>query len=86
MIPFANLVQSNFLRQVRNLLIDIEDLPASLEHPAGIHWQVAQGTSLENLQIHGSSKQDTNQVGICRAFSLSNTPQTLRTTLIVNPS
>ncbi|KAI1143934.1 glycoside hydrolase family 55 protein [Hypoxylon sp. FL0543] len=39
--------QNNFFRQVRNFIIDIKDMP--LEKGAGIHWQVAQATSLQNI-------------------------------------
>ncbi|KAI0146079.1 glycoside hydrolase family 55 protein [Hypoxylon sp. NC0597] len=39
--------QNNFFRQVRNFIIDIKDMP--LNKGAGIHWQVAQATSLQNI-------------------------------------
>ncbi|QIW96190.1 hypothetical protein AMS68_001708 [Peltaster fructicola] len=39
--------QNNFFRQVRNFVIDISAQPETLG--AGIHWQVAQATSLQNL-------------------------------------
>ncbi len=31
--------QNNFFRQIRNLIIDI--CQATVEYPAGLHWQVA---------------------------------------------
>jgi hypothetical protein len=34
--------QNNFLSQVRNFIIDIRQ--AMVEHPAGLHWQVAQAS------------------------------------------
>lgn len=37
--------QSNFLRQVRNFILDISDAPLD-QYVAAIHWQVAQATSL----------------------------------------
>ncbi len=47
--------QSNFYRQVRNFIIDIEDtVTASV---AGLHWQVAQATSLTNVYVYAD---DTN--------------------------
>lgn len=39
--------QNNFFRQVRNFVIDITALPPA--QGAGIHWQVAQATSLQNI-------------------------------------
>jgi hypothetical protein len=39
--------QNNFFRQVRNFVIDLTGMPA--EVGAGIHWQVAQATSLQNI-------------------------------------
>ncbi|KAL3496443.1 pectate lyase superfamily protein-domain-containing protein [Aspergillus germanicus] len=41
--------QNNFLRQIRNFVIDIRQ--ATVEYPAGLHWQVAQGTSLQNIEF-----------------------------------
>ncbi|KAG5947190.1 hypothetical protein E4U60_003349 [Claviceps pazoutovae] len=39
--------QNNFFRQVRNFKIDLTGLPMSTG--TGIHWQVAQATSLQNI-------------------------------------
>ncbi|KAI9356554.1 pectate lyase superfamily protein-domain-containing protein [Zopfochytrium polystomum] len=39
--------QNNFFRQIRNFVIDLTGLPASTG--TGIHWQVAQATSLQNI-------------------------------------
>jgi len=39
--------QNNFYRQVRNFVIDLTALPQSTG--TGIHWQVAQATSLQNI-------------------------------------
>jgi hypothetical protein len=42
---------ANFLRSVRNFKIDIR--PASpWSYMCAIHWQVAQATSLENIDIY----------------------------------
>jgi glucan 1,3-beta-glucosidase len=40
--------QSNFYRQVRNFIIDLTDAPLGA---SGIHWQVAQATSLQNIRF-----------------------------------
>ncbi|KAL5612692.1 hypothetical protein BROUX41_004219 [Berkeleyomyces rouxiae] len=42
--------QNNFFRQVRNFVIDLTDQPFSTG--AGIHWQVAQATSLQNIEFN----------------------------------
>ncbi|KAJ8065164.1 hypothetical protein OCU04_005876 [Sclerotinia nivalis] len=39
--------QNNFYRQIRNFVIDMTAMPFSTG--SGIHWQVAQATSLQNL-------------------------------------
>ncbi|MCJ1413020.1 hypothetical protein MMC19_007121 [Ptychographa xylographoides] len=39
--------QNNFFRQIRNFVIDLTAMPPSVG--AGIHWQVAQATSLQNI-------------------------------------
>jgi hypothetical protein len=39
--------QNNFFRQVRNFIIDTTLMPVGAG--AGIHWQVAQATSLQNI-------------------------------------
>lgn len=39
--------QNNFFRQIRNFVIDLTAMPATAG--AGIHWQVGQGTSLQNI-------------------------------------
>lgn len=39
--------QNNFFRQVRNFVIDLTPAPAA----SGIHWQVAQATSLQNIDF-----------------------------------
>ncbi|KAK0717718.1 glycoside hydrolase family 55 protein [Lasiosphaeria miniovina] len=39
--------QNNFFRQIRNFVIDLTAMPVT--SGAGIHWQVAQATSLQNI-------------------------------------
>ncbi|KAK6525211.1 hypothetical protein TWF694_005357 [Orbilia ellipsospora] len=61
--------QNNFLRQIRNFNIDVRAVPnvmPGLEDvtPAGIHWQVAQATSIQNVRIIMSTDPNTNQAGI----------------------
>ncbi|KAG9770833.1 Glucan 1,3-beta-glucosidase [Exophiala dermatitidis] len=52
---YAN--QNNFYRQVRNFIIDMTTAPLKT---AGIHWQVAQATSLQNVVINMVAKDVVN--------------------------
>jgi glucan 1,3-beta-glucosidase len=52
---YAN--QNNFYRQVRNFIIDMTNAPLNA---AGIHWQIAQATSLQNVVINMVSKDVVN--------------------------
>ncbi|KAH7329416.1 family 55 glycoside hydrolase [Stachybotrys elegans] len=56
--------QNNFFRQVRNFKIDLTGLPMTTG--TGIHWQVAQATSLQNIEFNMvEDKSDANvQQGI----------------------
>ena len=49
--------QNNFYRQIRNFVIDLTSMPATAG--AGIHWQVAQATSLQNI-VFNMVKSDSN--------------------------
>ncbi|RVX69613.1 hypothetical protein B0A52_06677 [Exophiala mesophila] len=51
--------QNNFYRQMRNFNIDITQMPE--DKGAGIHWQVAQATSLQNIIFHMRPKSSTNR-------------------------
>ncbi|KAL6229265.1 hypothetical protein BDW75DRAFT_249917 [Aspergillus navahoensis] len=53
--------QNNFLRSVKNFKIDIR-LTDPNAYVCAIHWQVAQGTSLENIEFYALA--DTTQQGI----------------------
>ncbi|GIJ91455.1 hypothetical protein Asppvi_010421 [Aspergillus pseudoviridinutans] len=53
--------QNNFLRSVKNFKIDIR-LTNPNAYVCGIHWQVAQGTSLENIEFYALT--DSTQQGI----------------------
>jgi hypothetical protein len=49
--------QNNFLRSVRNFIIDVRPTPSDAQ-VCGIHWQVAQGTSLENIHFYMKKFKD----------------------------
>jgi glucan 1,3-beta-glucosidase len=55
--------QNNFFRQIRNFVIDLTGLPRTVG--TGIHWQVAQATSLQNIrfEMHRGGS-DNKQQGI----------------------
>ncbi|KOS18472.1 Glucan 1 [Escovopsis weberi] len=50
--------QNNFFRHVRNLKIDLTAQPISTG--TGIHWQVAQATSLQNIEFNMSPDKSNN--------------------------
>ncbi|KAF1347408.1 pectin lyase-like protein [Lizonia empirigonia] len=53
--------QNNFYRQVRNFIVDISAAKAT----AGIHWQVSQATSLQNIVFNmAEGDAGANQKGI----------------------
>ena len=52
---YAN--QNNFYRQVRNFVVDMTTAPLNT---AGIHWQVAQATSLQNITFNMAPKTTPN--------------------------
>ena len=51
--------QNNFFRQVRNFVIDLTGMPES--SGTGIHWQVGQATSLQNIVFNMLPKSSTNK-------------------------
>ncbi|TRM62679.1 glycoside hydrolase family 55 protein [Schizophyllum amplum] len=55
--------QNNFFRSVRNFVIDTTQVP-SANAVTGIHWQVAQATSLANVRFEMSAEDDTVHQGI----------------------
>jgi glucan 1,3-beta-glucosidase len=55
--------QNNFFRQVRNFILDMTDTP-SASTTTGIHWQVAQATSLFHIRFVMSRTLGTNHQGI----------------------
>ncbi|KAJ7777561.1 exo-beta-1,3-glucanase [Mycena maculata] len=56
--------QNNFFRSVRNFVIDVTRVPATLSQGTGIHWQVAQATSLMNIVFEMSTAANTAHQGI----------------------
>ena len=50
---------NNFYRQIRNFVIDMTSMPEAAG--AGIHWQVAQATSLQNIEFNMAKKSPTNK-------------------------
>ncbi|KAG0124681.1 pectate lyase superfamily protein-domain-containing protein [Tuber indicum] len=54
--------QNNFFRSVRNLVIDTTVMP--LGAGTGMHWQVAQATSLINLRFEMSQEEGNSHQGI----------------------
>jgi hypothetical protein len=65
--------QNQFYRQIRNFIFDLTVMPSSNQEgdqtyvPTGIHWQVAQSTSLQNLHFNmplSTAAGATTAVGI----------------------
>lgn len=50
---------------MRNFIIDITRTPTDGTSWYGIHWQVGQGTSLENIDFHMSTVVGNDQRVIC---------------------
>ena len=70
---WAVIKQNQFYRQIRNFVIDLRGMPRSNVQggqtyvPTGIHWQVAQATSLQNIDFVmpvSDSSGSTTAVGI----------------------
>ncbi|KAJ7929217.1 exo-beta-1,3-glucanase [Mycena leptocephala] len=55
--------QNNFFRSVRNFIIDVRQVPPTA-YGTGIHWQVAQATSLINILFYMSDAPNTAHQGI----------------------
>ncbi|PGG96344.1 hypothetical protein GX51_07874 [Blastomyces parvus] len=60
--------QNQFFRQIRNFIFDLTEMPLSTaDHdqplvPTGIHWQVSQACSLQNLVFNMPKGTDSNKV------------------------
>jgi glucan 1,3-beta-glucosidase len=55
--------QNNFYRQIRNFNIDLTRVPPG-NTATGIHWQVAQATSITNVHFKMSKAANNNHQGI----------------------
>jgi glucan 1,3-beta-glucosidase len=55
--------QNQFFRQIRNFVLDMTVIPPS-RNPTGIHWQVSQSTSLQNIDFLMPTDPKTTAVGI----------------------
>ncbi|KAF9466652.1 exo-beta-1,3-glucanase [Collybia nuda] len=56
--------QNNFLRSVRNFVIDVRRVAPERPQGTGLHWQVSQATSLMNIVVHMSTAANTQHQGI----------------------
>ncbi|KDR79424.1 hypothetical protein GALMADRAFT_223633 [Galerina marginata CBS 339.88] len=56
--------QNNFFRSVRNFVIDVTRVAATNSQGTGLHWQVAQATSLMNIVVQMSTASNTAHQGI----------------------
>ncbi|KAJ3811027.1 exo-beta-1,3-glucanase [Lentinula aff. lateritia] len=54
----------SIFRSVRNFVIDVRQVPATNDQGTGIHWQVAQATSLMNIVFEMSTAANTAHQGI----------------------
>ncbi|KAF9560804.1 glycoside hydrolase family 55 protein [Agrocybe pediades] len=55
---------NNFHRSIRNFVIDVRRVPPEKSQGTGIHWQVAQATSLMNIVFEMSTAPNTAHQGI----------------------
>jgi hypothetical protein len=62
-------LQSNFYRQIRNFVIDITGTDQGA-YIAALHWQVAQATSLLNINFISTTSASTTKQGICMSTPL----------------
>ncbi|KAF5378141.1 hypothetical protein D9615_007528 [Tricholomella constricta] len=56
--------QNNFLRSIRNFVIDTRRVAPERSQGTGIHWQVSQATSLMNIVFEMSTAANTAHQGI----------------------
>ncbi|KIJ44258.1 glycoside hydrolase family 55 protein [Sphaerobolus stellatus SS14] len=55
--------QNNFFRSVRNVIIDLRQVPARVQ-AIGLHWQVSQATSLTNIVVEMSQEANNQHQGM----------------------
>lgn len=60
MLPFH---QNNFFKSIRHFVIDLTHTSAT-SGATGIHWQVAQATTLVDIVVNMSTDASTNHQGI----------------------
>jgi hypothetical protein len=71
--PMPNRSQANFYRQIRNFAIDIRQANRPQGNPswvAGMHYQVAQATSLFTVEFRYSTDAKTQQRAICQSINI----------------
>lgn len=57
--------QNNFWRQVRNFVLDMTDMPQTGAYH-GLHWQVSQGTSVQNVIFNMATGNPNNTQQVCQ--------------------
>ena len=72
--------QNNFFRQIRNFVIDVRDQP--LNSGTGIHWQVAQATSLQNIRFE--MRRDRSSANAQQGIFMENGSGGFMTDLVFN--
>jgi hypothetical protein len=66
---------NQFFRQIRNFIFDLTQMPSTNQdgdqtyYPLGIHWQVAQATSLQNLVFNMPTATSSNNVTTVGIFT-----------------
>lgn len=72
--------QNNFFRQIRNFIIDVTEQPPN--RGTGIHWQVAQATSLQNIEFN--MRQDSSEANQQQGIFMENGSGGFMTDLVFN--
>lgn len=72
--------QNNFFRQVRNFVIDVSGQPPN--RGTGIHWQVAQATSLQNIEF--KMREDPSEANMQQGLFIENGSGGFMTDLVFN--
>jgi glucan 1,3-beta-glucosidase len=72
--------QNNFFRQIRNFKIDLTGLP--MTSGTGIHWQVAQATSLQNIEFN--MHEDKSEANVQQGIFMDNGSGGFMTDLVFN--
>ncbi|KAF2107855.1 exo-beta 1,3 glucanase-like protein [Lophiotrema nucula] len=53
-----------FLRQIRNLVVDLQAVPVNKEIVGGIHWPASQATNLQNVKVLMTKNPASQHTGI----------------------